>query len=335
MADILVTGAAGFIGSQVVACFLGRSDHVVGVDNLNDYYDVQLKRDRLTPLLDFQEFEFLHLDIADREAVRRLFDDYGFKTVIHLAAQAGARYSRDHPDLFIDSNVVGFANVLEGCRHADVEHLVYASSSSVYGANTEIPFAVEQQVAHPVSVYGATKKANELLAHSYSHLFGIPTTGLRFFTVYGPWGRPDMAPHLFTRAILAGEPIRLFNQGQMRRDFTFIDDIVEGVMRVAALPPQPDPNWKSAPKAASSEAPYRVLNIGNHQPVELETFVSTLEDCIGNKAERELLPAQDGDLPVTYADVSQLEALTGFRPATPLADGLRQFVDWYRRYYDV
>ena len=322
---ILLTGAAGFIGMTTTLKLLARGDTVVGLDNLNDYYSVQLKRDRLARLTPHPNFRFVQLDVADRPGIEKLFAEGGFDRVIHLAAQAGVRYSLVNPHAYVDSNVVGFMNILEGCRHARVQHLVYASSSSVYGGNTRMPFSEHDSVDHPVSMYAATKKANELMAHTYSHLFGLPTTGLRFFTVYGPWGRPDMALFLFTKAILEGRPIDVFNHGNMRRDFTYVDDIVEGVLRVARTPAD----------TGGPEAPHRILNIGNHQPVPLGEFVATLEGLIGREAVKRLLPMQPGDVPVTCADVEPLRRLTGFAPSTPLAEGLRRFVDWYRAYHGV
>jgi UDP-glucuronate 4-epimerase len=333
---LLVTGAAGFIGSHAALRLLSRGDEVVGLDNLNDYYDVQLKRDRLARLQPHQRFRFVQMDVADRAAMERLFAQERFDRVIHLAAQAGVRYSLQNPHAYVDSNLVGFMNVLEGCRHSKVQHLVYASSSSVYGGNTRMPFSVHDSVDHPVSMYAATKKANELMAHTYSHLFGLPTTGLRFFTVYGPWGRPDMALFLFTKAILEGRAIDVFNHGRMQRDFTYVDDIVEGVIRVtdrvaecngAYDPMQPDP--------ATSHAPYRVFNIGNHDPVQLLDFIACIEQALGRKATMNLLPLQDGDVPATYADVQALNDWVGFTPATPIATGIARFVDWYRGYYKV
>jgi UDP-glucuronate 4-epimerase len=333
---ILVTGAAGFIGMTASLRLLSRGDQVVGLDNLNDYYDVQLKRDRLARLQVHPNFRFVQLDVADRAGVVRLFAEEKFDRVIHLAAQAGVRYSLQNPHAYIDSNVVGFMNVLEGCRHNEVAHLVYASSSSVYGGNTHMPFSVHDSVDHPVSMYAATKKANELMAHTYSHLFGLPTTGLRFFTVYGPWGRPDMALFLFTKAILEGRPIDVFNHGQMQRDFTYVDDIVEGVIRVTDRVAAPSPDYSAAtPDPSTSHAPYRVFNIGNHQPVPLMDFISTIEDALGQKAEKNFLPLQDGDVPATYADVKALHDWVDFTPATSIDVGIRNFVQWYRAYYRV
>jgi UDP-glucuronate 4-epimerase len=333
---ILVTGAAGFIGMTASLRLLARDDQVVGLDNLNDYYDVQLKRDRLAQLQVHPNFRFVQLDVSDRAGVERLFADEKFDRVIHLAAQAGVRYSLQNPHAYIDSNIVGFMNVLEGCRHNQVAHLVYASSSSVYGGNTHMPFSVHDSVDHPVSMYAATKKANELMAHTYSHLFGLPTTGLRFFTVYGPWGRPDMALFLFTKAILEGRPIDVFNHGQMQRDFTYVDDIVEGVIRVTDRVAAPAPDYNAAsPDPSTSHAPYRVFNIGNHQPVPLMDFISTIEEALGQKAEKNFLPLQDGDVPATYADVQALHDWVDFTPATSIDVGIRNFVQWYRAYYRV
>ncbi|MHB8866528.1 MAG: NAD-dependent epimerase [Pirellulaceae bacterium] len=333
MANMLVTGAAGFIGFHLSARLLDRGDTIVGLDNLNDYYDVQLKQDRLAQLQGRQGFTFLRMDLADRTGIAGLFENHSFDVVVNLAAQAGVRYSLTNPHAYVDSNLVGFVNVLEGCRHARVKHLVYASSSSVYGANTRMPFSVHQNVDHPVSLYAATKKANELMAHTYSHLYGLPTTGLRFFTVYGPWGRPDMALYLFTKAIIEDRPIDVFNEGKMRRDFTYVDDIVEGVIRVADRPPQPDPGWSGdCPDPGTSRAAYRIYNIGNHQPVELQHFIATLEKALGKSARKNLLPMQPGDVPATYADVDDLMRDVGFRPATPIEQGVQRFVDWYREY---
>ncbi|MBM3999900.1 MAG: NAD-dependent epimerase [Planctomycetes bacterium] len=336
MSEYLVTGAAGFIGFHVSQRLLDRGDHVLGVDNVNDYYDVRLKRDRLAQLIGRDRFRFIEADVADRRAMADLFASTRFPAVIHLAAQAGVRYSIQNPHAYVDSNLVGFLNMLEGCRHSGCGHLAYASSSSVYGANQRMPFSVHDNVDHPLSLYAATKKANELMAHTYSHLYGLPTTGLRFFTVYGPWGRPDMALFLFTRAILDGRPIDVFNHGRMRRDFTYIDDIAEGVVRVADHPAQPNPDWSGdRPDPGTSRAPYRVYNIGNHQPVELEAFIETLETCLGRKAVRNYLPMQAGDVPATYADIDDLARDVAFRPATPISEGIARFVAWYRNYYAV
>ncbi len=334
MTKILLTGAAGFIGFHTARRLLARGDAVVGLDNVNDYYSVQLKLDRLKQLQAEAGFRFVKLDLADREPIARLFESERFNLVVNLAAQAGVRYSLENPAAYVNSNLLGFTNILEGCRHSGVKHLVYASSSSVYGANTQMPFSVHQNVDHPVSLYAATKKANELLAHTYSHLFRLPTTGLRFFTVYGPWGRPDMALFLFTRAILAGQPIDVFNHGRMRRDFTYIDDIVEGVLRVMDRIPQPDPQWSGErPDPGTSSAPYRVYNIGNNRPVELLEMISLVERCLGRTAVKNFLPIQPGDVPETYADVDDLVRDTGFRPGTPLQEGIARFIDWYREYY--
>ena len=336
MAKILVTGAAGFIGFHLSQRLLERGDQVVGLDNLNNYYDVSLKKARLEKLTVNPNFSFHFLDLANREGIAQLFDQSGFDKVVNLAAQAGVRHSLKDPHAYVDSNLVGFVNILEGCRHNKVQHLVFASSSSVYGANKKIPFSVHDNVDHPVSLYAATKKANELMAHTYSHLYGLPTSGLRFFTVYGPWGRPDMALFLFTKAILEGKPIKVFNYGKMKRDFTYVDDIVEGVIRVVDQVAQPNPHWSGqVPDPATSYAPYRNYNIGNNQPVELMEFIETLEDCLGIKAEKNLLPIQPGDVPVTYADVSDLAQDVGFKPNTPLKVGIAEFVKWYRSYYKV
>lgn len=336
MQRVLVTGAAGFIGFHVSRSLLDRGDQVVGIDNLNDYYSVQLKRDRLAQISGHSQFSFEELDVADEAGMERLFREHSFDRVIHLAAQAGVRYSLENPMAYVQSNLVGFANILEGCRHAEVPHLVYASSSSVYGANSKMPFSVHDNVDHPVSLYAATKKSNELMAHTYSHLYGLPTTGLRFFTVYGPWGRPDMALFLFTEAILAGKPIRVFNHGKMRRDFTYIDDIVEGVVRTSDQVAQPNSAWSGdAPDPGTSRAPYRVYNIGNNEPVELARFIEVIEEAVGRRAEKELLPMQPGDVPATYADVDDLSRAVGFAPKTPIEEGVRRFVSWYREYYGV
>lgn len=330
---VLVTGAAGFIGMHVARRLLARGDTVVGVDNLNDYYDPRLKQARLAQLKDFERFRFVQADVSDVAAMSALFAAEDFQRVVHLAAQAGVRYSLTHPQAYLQSNLLGFGQILEGCRHHGVEHLVYASSSSVYGGNTRMPFSVHDSVDHPVSLYAASKKANELMAHSYSHLYGLPTTGLRFFTVYGPWGRPDMSPWLFTSAILEGRAIDVFNHGRMRRDFTYIDDIAEGTVRVLDHAAQPNPNFSAeAPDPGSSFAPYRVYNIGNHQPVELMTFIETIESALGQVAQKNFLPMQAGDVLATYADVEALRQDIGFEPQTPLAEGLAQWVRWYRQY---
>ncbi|MBL8849507.1 MAG: NAD-dependent epimerase [Planctomycetaceae bacterium] len=331
---VLVTGAAGFIGMHVAQHLLARGDEVVGLDNLNDYYSVPLKQDRLARLTAQQRFEFQKLDLADRAGMAALFAAKKFDGVVHLAAQAGVRYSLTNPHAYVDANLVGFVNVLEGCRHSQVAHLVYASSSSVYGANTTMPFSVHDNVDHPLSLYAATKKANELLAHTYSHLYGLPTTGLRFFTVYGPWGRPDMALFLFTQAILAGRPIDVFNHGRMRRDFTYVDDIVGGVVHTLDRTATPNPDWSGAvPDPGTSNAPFRLYNIGNHSPVELLRLIEVLEACLGRKAEKNLLPMQPGDVPATCADVEDLTRDTGFQPSTSIEEGVRRFVEWYREYY--
>ncbi|PLK49144.1 NAD-dependent epimerase [Uliginosibacterium sp. TH139] len=331
---VLVTGAAGFIGMHTSLELLKRGDEVVGIDNLNDYYDPQLKHDRLAQLTPWPNFRFIRLDIADREALAKLFADEKFERVVHLAAQAGVRYSLQNPHAYADSNLVGFVNILEGCRHNAVQHLVYASSSSVYGGNEKTPFSEQDAVDHPVSLYAATKKANELMAHTYSHLYNLPTTGLRFFTVYGPWGRPDMAPWLFTSAILEGRPIKVFNHGKMLRDFTYIDDIVQGVVRTLDRPAEPDAAYDGqAPNPGTSPAPYRVFNIGNQDPVPLMDFIAAIETATGKVAEKDFQPMQPGDVPVTSADVSALTAWTGFAPGTPLLQGMQRFVDWYRAYF--
>ncbi len=333
---ILLTGAAGFIGMTTTLRLLARGDEVVGLDNLNDYYSVQLKRDRLARLTPHPAFRFVQMDVADRPGIEALFAHERFDRVIHLAAQAGVRYSLQNPHAYVDSNIVGFMNVLEGCRHSRVQHLVYASSSSVYGGNTQMPFSEHHSVDHPVSMYAATKKANELMAHTYSHLFGLPTTGLRFFTVYGPWGRPDMALFLFTKAILEGRPIDVFNHGNMQRDFTFVDDIVEGVIRVLDRVAAPDPAYRAEqPDPGTSDAPFRVFNIGNHDPVPLMDFIGCIEQALGLQAQKNLLPLQDGDVPATYADVDALTEWTGFAPATDIRSGIGRFVAWYRAYYKV
>ncbi len=333
---ILVTGAAGFIGFHLTIYLLKRGDEVVGFDNLNTYYEIKLKKDRLAILSNHQNFTFVQADLADRPAIEKLFADHHFDRVINLAAQAGVRYSLENPHAYIDSNIVGFMNILEACRHHKVEHLTYASSSSVYGSNTQMPFSVHHNVDHPVSLYAATKKANELMAHTYSHLYGLPTTGLRFFTVYGPWGRPDMALFLFTRAILDGKPIKVFNNGLMQRDFTYIDDIVEGVVRVSDRIAPPNRDWNGQqPDPATSRAPYRIYNIGNNRPVELLRFIEVIEKKLGKTAVKEMLPMQPGDVPATYADVDDLMRDTGFAPSTPLETGISRFIDWYRDYYQI
>ena len=331
---ILVTGAAGFIGMHTALRLLERGDEVVGLDNLNDYYDVSLKEARLARLLPHPNFRFVKLDVADQAGMAKLFAEEKFQRVVHLAAQAGVRYSLKNPQAYIDSNLVGFTNILEGCRHGQIEHLVYASSSSVYGGNALMPFSEHHSVDHPISLYAATKKANELMAHTYSHLFNLPTTGLRFFTVYGPWGRPDMALFLFTRAILENRPIEVFNHGKMQRDFTYVDDIVEGVVRVTDTPARPDPRFDAMqPDPASSSAPYRVFNIGNHNPVALMTYIETLEHALGKTAQKIFLPMQDGDVPATSADTTLLNEAVGFAPKTPVSEGIEKFVAWYRGYY--
>jgi UDP-glucuronate 4-epimerase len=333
---VLVTGAAGFIGARVARLLLEMGREVVGIDNLNDYYDPRLKEARLAILKDYQNFKFHALDLADRGAMEKLFASHAFPAVIHLAAQAGVRHSLTHPHDYASSNLVGFLNVLEGCRHNACGHLLYASSSSVYGANTRLPFRVSDVVDHPVSLYAATKKANELMAHSYAHLYRLPCTGLRFFTVYGPWGRPDMALWLFTEAIFAGKPIRLFNNGDMRRDFTYIDDVASAVVKLLDYPAAANPDWHGTdPDPASSSAPWRVCNIGNHEPVELKRLVAALEAATGRKAIIELEPMQPGDVPETYADVGELTKLIGFSPSTTIEDGTQRFVDWYRLYHNL
>lgn len=332
----LVTGAAGFIGFHVARKLLERGDSVIGLDIINNYYDPALKEDRLKQLLDLPGFRFVKINLADRQRMAALFADEKPQRVIHLAAQAGVRYSLTDPNAYVDSNLVGFVNILEACRHNNVAHLTYASSSSVYGANTKMPFSVHDNVDHPLSLYAASKKANELMAHTYSHLFGLPTTGLRFFTVYGPWGRPDMALFLFTKAILSGKPIDVFNNGKMSRDFTYIDDIAEAVVRVSDRIPSGNPDWQGAsPDPGTSKAPYKIYNIGNHQPTELMHLIETLEKCLGKTAEKHFLPMQPGDVPATYADVEDLMRDVGFKPATPIETGVRRFVDWYRDYYHV
>jgi UDP-glucuronate 4-epimerase len=333
---VLVTGAAGFIGSQTTEALLARGDEVIGLDNLNDYYDVNLKLARLKRIEGRNNFHFVRADLADRGAIEGVFSEFRPERVINLAAQAGVRYALQNPHAYMDANLTGFLNILEGCRHHGVEHLVYASSSSVYGANTKMPFSVHDNVDHPVSLYAASKKANELMAHSYAHLFCLPVTGLRFFTVYGPWGRPDMSLFLFTRNILAGQPIDVFNFGHHARDFTYIDDIVEGVVRTLDRVAAPNPQWNgAAPDPATSSAPYRLYNIGNNQPVELMYFIECIEKAVGRKAIKNLLPMQPGDVEKTYADVEALVADTGFQPKTPIEEGVRRFVTWYKEYYRV
>jgi UDP-glucuronate 4-epimerase len=331
---ILVTGAAGFIGFHLCQRLLEQGNLVVGLDNLNPYYDVRLKTDRLRQLEGKENFSFRKLDLSDQEGMSGLFSQEGFEIVVNLAAQAGVRYSLINPQSYVESNLMGFLNILEGCRHHQIKHLVFASSSSVYGANTKMPFSIHDNVDHPVSLYAATKKSNELMAHTYASLYRIPCTGLRFFTVYGPWGRPDMALFLFTKAILEGKTIEVFNYGKMQRDFTYIDDIIEGVARIMDHMPEPNPDWSGThPDPGNSFAPYRLYNIGNNQPVELMRFIEVLEDCLGKKAEKEFLPLQLGDVPATYAEVDDLMAAVGFKPATGIEEGIAKFVTWYRAYY--
>ncbi len=333
---VLVTGAAGFIGSALTLCLLERGDSVIGIDNHNDYYDPAIKEGRLARHTTHPNYTHLRIDIADRKAMQKVFADYKPQRVVNLAAQAGVRYSIENPLAYIDSNIVGFAHILEGCRHNGVEHLVYASSSSVYGANTTMPFSVHHSVDHPLSLYAASKKSNELMAHTYSHLYSLPTTGLRFFTVYGPWGRPDMALFKFTKAILAGEKIPVFNYGRHRRDFTYIDDIVEGVIRVLDHPASENPNWNSdRPDPGASKAPWRVYNIGNNSPVKLMDYIGALEKVLGKRVEMEMLPLQPGDLPDSYADVADLVEQFHYKPATPVEQGIGKFVAWYRDYFKV
>lgn len=334
--NVLVTGAAGFIGNHLSERLVKEGARVVGLDNLNDYYDVALKKDRLNRLKPYGNFSFVKANLEDRLALERIFEENAVDVVVNLAAQAGVRYSLINPQAYVDANIVGFVNLLECCRHHHVKHLVFASSSSVYGANTNMPFSVHDNVDHPVSLYAATKKANELMAHTYSHLFSLPCTGLRFFTVYGPWGRPDMALFLFTKAILEGNPIKVFNHGKMRRDFTYIDDIVEGVVRVMRRLPMPNPKWTGDhPDPGTSYAPYRIYNIGNNQPVELMRFIETIENVIGKKADKILMDLQPGDVPATYADVDDLMMDVGFKPATPIEAGIEKFIAWYNNYYEV
>jgi len=334
MRKILITGAAGFIGYHLCSRLMEQGDRVVGIDNINDYYDVNLKLNRLKQIEGKRNFTFIKLDITDREGIHKLFAKEKFDIVVNMAAQAGVRYSLINPYTYIDSNINGFINILEGCRHHEVKHLVYASSSSVYGANTKMPFSVHHNVDHPISLYAATKKANELMAHTYASLFRIPCTGLRFFTVYGPWGRPDMALFIFTKSIVEGKPIEVFNHGKMKRDLTFIDDIVEGVVRVIDKIPESNPKWDGgSPDPATSFAPYKLYNIGNNNPVGLLRFIEVLEDCLGKKAEKRLLPLPAGDVPATYADVDDLIRDVGFKPVTPIEVGIKKFVEWYKIYY--
>lgn len=331
---ILITGVAGFIGFNLASRLIKEGHEIVGIDNLNDYYDVNLKKTRLSIIEKQGLFSFVLGDLSDREKIKTLFETNRFDYVVNLAAQAGVRYSIENPASYVDSNLVGFGNILEGCRHCEVKHLVYASSSSVYGLNTNMPFSVRQNVDHPISLYAASKKANELMAHTYSYLYNLPTTGLRFFTVYGPWGRPDMALFLFTKAILQNEPIKVFNNGNMQRDFTYIDDIVEGVVRVMNNVPEADPDWSSDhPNPSASCVPYKLYNIGNNAPVALMEFVEAIEKALGKEAKKEYLPMQPGDVPATYADVNDLITDTGFKPSTPIEEGINNFVQWYKRYY--
>lgn len=336
MKKILITGAAGFIGAHLAKQLIKRGKEVVGLDNINDYYDPQLKKDRMAALAEGDNFHHVNLELEDRAGMERLFQDNSFDAVVNLAAQAGVRYSLVNPHAYVDTNIVGFVNILEGCRHSGVKHLVYASSSSVYGANTKMPFSVHDNVDHPVSLYAASKKANELMAHTYSHLFGLPTTGLRFFTVYGPWGRPDMALFLFTKAILEDQPINVFNNGNMERDFTFIDDIVEGVVRVIDKVPSGDFEWQSdSPDPATSYCPYRVYNIGNNNKERLMRYIQVLEECLGKKADKNFMPLQPGDVPATYADVDDLVKDFDYKPNTSIEEGIGRFVNWYREYYQI
>ncbi len=336
MTKHLITGTAGFIGFHLAKRLLERGEEVVGFDNVNDYYSVSLKRNRLAQLTCHEKFQFIEGDLANQQIVDQTFNEHEFTRVVHLAAQAGVRYSLTNPRAYTESNLTGFINILEACRHAKTPHLTYASSSSVYGGGTTMPFSTDQSVDHPLSLYAATKKSNELMAHTYSHLYGLPTTGLRFFTVYGPWGRPDMALFLFTKAILEGRPIDVFNEGRMQRDFTYIDDIVEGVDRTSQQIATEDPNWNSSdPSPASSNAPYRVFNIGNNQPVELIHFIECIENALGMKAVKNLLPMQPGDVPATFANIDALEQAVGFRPSTPIETGIQKFVEWYRTYYAI
>ena len=331
---VLITGAAGFIGFHLTARLLDSGCHVTGVDNLNPYYDVRLKEDRLARLTPYENFEFHKIDISNKNGLEKIFGNTSFDVVVNLAAQAGVRYSLTNPNAYVDSNITGFVNILECCRHFHAKHLVFASSSSVYGANTKMPFSVHDNVDHPVSLYAASKKSNELMAHTYSHLFQLPCTGLRFFTVYGPWGRPDMALFLFTKAILAGKPIKVFNHGRMKRDFTYIDDIVEGVIRVMGRLPEPNPKWSGdAPDPATSYAPYKLYNIGNNNPVKLMEFIAAIEKALGKKAKKEFLDLQPGDIPATYANIDNLIKDVGFQPKTPIKTGIERFIAWYKDYY--
>ncbi len=332
---VMVTGAAGFIGFHLAQRLLKDGCHVTGIDNLNPYYDVRLKEARNEILKSYENFEFFRMDLSDRKGLEKAFNKTSFDVVVNLAAQAGVRYSLENPHAYVDANLVGFVNVLEYCRHSDVKHLVFASSSSVYGANTKMPFSVHHNIDHPVSLYAATKKSNELMAHTYSHLYGLYCTGLRFFTVYGPWGRPDMALFLFTRAIMEGKPIKVFNHGKMQRDFTYIDDIIEGVVRVMGKLPEPDPNWSGDdPDPGTSYTRYRIYNIGNNNPVELMEFIGVIEKILGKEAEKEFLDLQPGDVPATYADIDDLINDVGFKPSTPLEEGIKRFISWYREYYE-
>jgi len=333
---ILVTGAAGFIGFHLAKKLCESDWNVIGLDNLNNYYDVKLKNDRLNILLPYSNFKFHKLDLVDRGSIKKIFEEQKFDYVVNLAAQAGVRYSLENPYAYVDSNISGFLNILEGCRHNPIKHLIYASSSSVYGANTKMPFSVHDNVDHPVSLYAATKKANELMAHTYSNLYKIPTTGLRFFTVYGPWGRPDMALFIFTKRIAEGKPIDVYNNGKMRRDFTYIDDIVDGIIKLIPTIPEPNPNWNgNNPDSASSFAPYKLYNIGNNQPVELLRFIEVIEDKLGKKAIKNFMPIQPGDVPATYADVDDLINAVGFKPNTPIEEGIAKFIEWYKDYYKI
>jgi len=334
MSNYLITGSAGFIGFHLCKRLLGGNHNIIGLDNLNNYYDVSLKESRLNMLKQYDNFTFYKASLEDNDAIKKIFASHDISVVINLAAQAGVRYSLENPMAYIDSNIVGFINILEACRHNNVQHLIYASSSSVYGSNTHIPFSVHDNIDHPISLYAATKKSNELMAHVYSHLFGMPATGLRFFTVYGPWGRPDMALFLFTKSILEGEPIKVFNHGNMMRDFTYVDDIIEGIVRLIPKPPKPNPEWDSNnPDPGTSSAPYKVYNIGNNSPVQLSRFIEVIEEKLGKKAIKKYLPMQPGDVPATYADVDDLMRDVGFKPATSIEDGIGRFVEWFKDYY--